>query len=157
MNMTKLNITIAFAFLLIAVGAASTFAQAPKSAPAYKLSAINITPFDEASGKFQDVVTTTDSRSFFNDLSISLFVTIEISGQAGSFETGRKVQVTVMEGKKVKFTKTEQVGLIGEGGKYYMPVWLYSSMCDEVKITAKLIGQKTVSTMTRKVLFECGE
>lgn len=132
-------------------------AQAPKAAQPYKLSAINITPFDEASGKFQEVLSPDGGRSFFNDLSISLFVTVEISGEAGSFETGRKVAITVTEGKKPKFSKTEQVGLIGDGGKYYIPVWLYSSMCDEVTITAKLIGQKKISSITRKVLFECGE
>jgi hypothetical protein len=30
-------------------------------------------------------------------------------------------------------------------------------MCDTVKITAKITGQKTASTMTRSLLFQCGE
>jgi len=72
-------------------------------------------------------------------------------------KAGRKIIITVTEGKRVKFSKTEQVGLIGEGGKYYVPVFLYSSMCSDVQITAKLSGQKTPSTMTRKVPFLCGE
>ena len=155
--MKKITNAFALAMIVFCFGAAASLAQGPKAAPAYKLSAVNITPFNEASGKFEDVITPADTRSFFNDLSTSLFVTVEIQGEAGSYENGRKVQVTVMEGKKVKFSKTEQVGLIGEGGKYFIPVWLYSAMCDEVKITAKLIGQKKISTITRKVTFECGE
>lgn len=126
-------------------------------APAYKITNIKIVPFNEASGKFEDEITKGSDRSFFNDLSISLFVTFEVSGQAGSFESGRRIVINVKEGKKVKFTKTEQVGLIGSEGKYFVPVFLYSSMCDDVTITARLTGQKTTSTMTRKVPFLCGE
>jgi len=147
----------ALAILAICLGVTAAVAQKPAPAPDYKISAVKIVPFNEASGLFEDEYTTTSDRSFFNDLSISLFVTVEISGEAGSFEAGRKVQITVTEGKKVKLTKIEQVGLIGDGGKYHIPVWLYSSMCSDVKITAKLIGQKTQSSKSRSVPFLCGE
>jgi hypothetical protein len=142
---------------VIAVGTIAAFAQPPKKAADYRIAAINITPFDEANGKFEDVLTVNSDRSFFNDLSTSLFVTIEIAGEAGSFETGRKAVITVTEGKKPKFNKTEQIGLIGEGGKYYIPVWLYGPMCSDVTIKARLIGQKMTSPVTRKVIFNCGE
>jgi hypothetical protein len=145
-------LTLSFVFTLTAVAVV-----AQKKAPDYKIAAINITPFNEATGKFEDVLTTTDTRSFFNDLSMSLFVTVEIAGEAGSFEAGRKVVISVTEGRKAKFNKTEQVGLIGEGGRYYIPVWLYGSMCSDVTIKARLVGQKTTSPVTRKVTFECGE
>lgn len=143
--------------ITVFVGTMTANAQAPKKAPAYKITNIKIVPFDEATGKFEDEIITGNERSFFNDLSISLFVTIEVSGQAGSFEVGRKIIITVTEGKKVKFQKTEQVGLIGEGGKYHVPVFLYSSMCEKVSISAKLIGQATPSSIKRSVMFVCGE
>jgi hypothetical protein len=128
-----------------------------QKSPDYKITGLKIVPFDSATGKFHDEIKPRDDRSFFNDLGISLFVTVEIAGQSGSFEVGRKVQITVSEGKKVKTSKTEQIGLIGEGAKFYIPLWLYPAMCDDVKITAKIIGQKTTSTMTRTVPFLCGE
>ena len=144
--------------LLAAVfGIVTIDAQVSKKAPDYKIANIKIVPFNEETGKFEDELTANSDRSFFNDLSTSLFVTFEISGAAGSFEAGRKIVITVTEGKRPKFSKTEQVGLIGEGGRYFVPVWLYSSMCSDVTITAKLSGQKTVSTKTRKVAFLCGE
>ncbi len=132
-------------------------AQQPPKAPDYKLSKIKIVPFDETEGKFLDEILPDSERSFFNDLSISLFVTFEISGEAGSFEAGRNINISVTEGKKTKFQKSEQIGLIGEGGKYFVPVFLYGSMCDEIKITARLSGQKTTSTLMRTVPFLCGE
>ena len=133
-----------------------TFAQ-EKKAPDYTISSVKIIPFNSQNGKFEDEYTTKSERSFFNELAISLFLTVEITGEAGSFEVGRKIQVTVMEGKKVKSKTVEQIGLLGDGGKFIVPIWLYSSMCDDIKITAKIIGQKTVSTKSRSVPFLCGE
>ena len=143
-------------FISLVLCFGSTFAMSQK-APDYEISNIKITPFDSATGEFQEEIKANDERSFFNDLSISLLTLVEITGQEGSFEVGRKIQITVTEGKKVKTTKTEQIGLIGGGGKFYVPLWLYPAMCDDVKITAKIIGQKTASTITRKVSFLCGE
>ena len=143
--------------LLILICSAGVVATNAQKSPDYKITGLKIVPFDSETGKFQDELKPKDERSFFNDLSISLFVAVEIAGQSGSFEVGRKIQITVTEGKKVKTSKTEQIGLIGDGGKFYVPLWLYPVMCDDVKITARIIGQKTASTMSRTVPFLCGE
>ena len=143
-----------FTFVFLFCGAVAANAQ---TAPAYKISSIKIVPFDSQTGKFQDEIKLKDERSFFNDLAISLFVVVEISGEAGSFADERKIQVTVSEGKRLKMKKVDQIGLIGEGGKYYFPVWLDPAMCSDVTVKAEIIGQKTASTMTRKIPFLCGE
>jgi hypothetical protein len=153
---TKL-LLLTIAFLFVCGGFVSVNAQKPPTAAPYKITAVKMVPFDQASGKFQNEITPNDERSFFNELSLGLFITVEVTGEAGSFEAGRMVEVVVLEGKRQKAKKTEQIGLIGEGGKFYIPVWLDSALCDEVKITARIVGQKTVSTMTRKASFMCGE
>jgi hypothetical protein len=150
--------TLTLALIVLGLGAVVSFAQPPKKAPAYKIAAITITPYDEASGKFEDPIGTGESaRSLFNDLSLSLFVTVDVAGEAGSFETGRMINITVKEGKKIKTTRHLQVGLIGGDGHYYVPVWLYPAMCSDVTITASLTGQKTASSMKRTVIANCGE
>lgn len=155
MNLRKLVI---FSLLIMAFSAAGAFAQKPKPAADYKITNIKIVPFSESSGEFgSEIKAKGDDHSFFNSLEIGLFVTIEISGQKDSFEAGRKVQVTVMEGKKIKLTKLAQVGYMGDNAKVYYGVWLAPSMCGDVTITASLTGQKTVSKMSRKVPFLCGE
>ena len=144
-------------FTLIMLFSGAIFVNAQKKAADYKISNVKILPFDAQKGEFQAEFKQGDERSFFNELAISLFVTIEISGEAGSFEEGRIIEVTVMEGKKQKAKKTEQIGLIGDGGKFYVPVWLDAAMCSDVKITARITGQKIPSTMSRTVPFQCGE
>jgi hypothetical protein len=153
--MIKKPTVFVLAAVLLSCLEITAFAQKPKAAPPYTISNINIVPFEEQTGKFGSPYEAQPSE-MLNALSTSLFVTIEISGQEGSFQAGRKVQITVTEGKRIKYAKTEQVGLIGDG-KYFVPVWLYSPMCDKVTITARLLGQTTASSMKSSVPFVCGE
>lgn len=138
---------IAFAF--------STFAQ--KTPADYKISAIKIVPFEQMTGEFEDELTENSDTSYFNDLGKALFVTVEISGKAGDYEGKRSLEITVLEGKKVKLKKVLMSGILNENGKFYFPVFLEAAMCDGITITAKIIGQKTPSTKVRKVPFLCGE
>jgi hypothetical protein len=147
----------AFAVFLILLTVFAGAAHAQKT-PAYKITDVVILPFDEQTGQFQSELTANSNRSFFNDIAISMLVKVEITGTKGSFEVGRKLEVTVMEGKKVKKKRFDQIGLIGDGGKYYVPIWLDGAMCDEVKISARIfVGAKPGPTVTRKVPFQCGE
>ena len=90
-------------------------------------------------------------------MSLGLFVTVEVTSEKETFADGRTIEFIVLEGKKQKAKKIQQIGLIGEGGKFCIPVWFDSALCNEVKITARIVGQKTASTMTRKASFMCGE
>ncbi len=157
--MKKLIQLLSLTIVIAGVGVIGICAQpGAKKAPPYKIAGITITPYNEASGKFEDEIGTGENgRSLFNDLSLSLLVAVDIAGEAGSFETGRIVTITVKEGKKIKTTRRLQVGLIGDGGHYYVPVWLYPAMCSDVTITASLSGQKTASSMKRTVIANCGE
>jgi hypothetical protein len=150
----KKIINFAAVALLVLIGCFAVSAQ--KKAPDYKITAIHVTPFDSATGKFEDELTANSDRSFFNDLAISLLVVVEVAGKSDTFEPGRQVEIIVMEGKKLKKKKVEQIG-IPRDGAFFVPVWLDNSMCSGVTITARMIGQKTVSRTVRKVPFMCGE
>lgn len=152
--MTKNTKLFFIAALIFCFGA--TFANAQK-APDYKITNVKILPFEGQTGEFQAPLKSNDDRSFFNAIDTALLVVVEITGKAGTFEEGRTIQITAMEGKKLKAKKSEQIGLIGDGGKFYVPLWLDAAMCSEVTITAKITGQKSASSLTRKVMFECGE
>lgn len=145
--------------LLIVFSAANAAAQTKKTVPAYKLTAMKITPYDGMTGKFEEEIKMLgDERSFFNDLDTSLIIEIEVSGITDSENyPARQLEVTVTEGKKVKSKTTGMIGILNENGKYYAPVFLARPMCDEIKITARIIGQKTPATITRKISFQCGE
>ena len=152
---TKLQLIAFSLFVLMCAGFVSVNAQKP-AAP-YKVTNIKIVPFEQSSGEFAAELKPTDEDGFFNDLSKGLFVTVEVSGKAGDYDGKREIEVTVLEGKKVKLKKLYMSGIMNEQGKFYYPVWLDAPMCSEVKITARITGQKAVSTMTRKAMFQCGE
>jgi len=152
--MKKITKVLLFVSLIFCFSAVDANAQ---QTPAYKISNVKISPFEQTTGKFEDEITASDDRSFFNDLSKGLFVTVEITGKPESYEAKRQLEVTVMEGAKVKLKKVYMAGILNEQGKFYFPVWLDAPMCSEVKITARILGQKTAATTTRKVAFQCGE
>jgi hypothetical protein len=150
MNMKR---SMALALLvLVVVGAA--FPQ--KIAP-YKITAIRIMPFDEVTGKFENELAPDERGGYFNDLSRSILALIEVTGPAGEFASRRNVSIRVTEGRKLKLSRMGAPGVLGENGKYYVPVWLYGSMCDRVTITARVTGQTTPSSMKRTLDFMCGE
>jgi len=143
--------------LLFSVGLTTVFAQKYKPVAPYSITGISVQPFNESTGEFETVLADDDLGSFFNDLSASLLVKIEITGPAGEFAAKRNVAITVTEGKKVKLTKIAYPGVINENGKFYIPVWLYGSMCDKITIKANITGQTKKSSKSRVVQFMCGE
>lgn len=140
--------------LILASGTTALFGQ--KVAP-YKITGIRVMPFEESSGKFEETLAPDGNGGYFNDLSKSILALIEITGPAGEYAPGRNVSIRVTEGKKVKLTRIANPGVINENGKFYVPVWLYGPMCDQVTITASITGQTQKSSMKRKLDFLCGE
>ncbi len=149
----KQSLLLMFAALVLCAGVVSVNAQ--KTAP-YKITAVKLVPYNQQTGKFEDEIKPQDERAFFNEIALGMFVVVEVSGATGTFEAGRTVQITVMEGKRLKAKKSEQIGLISDG-KFYIPMYLDSAFCSDVTVTAKISGQTTASTMTRKASFLCGE
>ncbi len=151
---------LAFAFLIVFFGANYAAAQKKTVANAqeYKISNLKIVPFDSYKGTFEDEIKASGEQpSFFNDYATSLMVIVEVSVGKGEYAFGKAIQITATEGKKIKKTKTEQMPPVEEDGKYYVPLWLDAGMCDKVTITAKITGQRVASTMSRSLLFQCGE
>ena len=154
---TKQTLLLTTAFIFLCAGFASVNAQKPPTAAPYKITGIKIVPFDQMTGEFQTEITPTDERSFFNEISLRFLISVEVSGESGTFEAGRTVEIVVLEGKKQIMKKTEQIGLVGDGGKFYMPFWIDKPLCDELTVTARIVGQKTASVRKRKASFMCGE
>lgn len=124
----------------------------------YSLSNIEVTLYSQRQNKFLSKVENDGKDEFWNELNLSLFVAIEISGKQGSYISNRKVEVSAFEGKKLILKRVSDLGVIDEAtGKYYVPIWLYGSFCQKVIIKARIIGQNKISTAERKLNFQCGE
>jgi hypothetical protein len=154
----------ATAAIVLTVGMTTIFAQRAKpkavepKAPDYKIAEVKVMAFSSSTGKLDDVFPEGgEPRSFFNDLDTSRFVWVFVQGEKGSFEAGRMANIVVTADKKVILTRNVQIGIPNDDGLFIVPAFVYGPLCSDVKITAKLTGQKTVSTKTVKVPFLCGE
>lgn len=145
--------------ILLAVLAFATVEAAAQTKPVapYSITAIRVMPYEASQGKFLEELKPDEFGGYFNDLDKSLLVLVEVTGPAGEYVTGRRVSVRVTEGKKVKLNKVGYPGVLNENGKYWIPIWLESAMCDEVVITASMVGQTKKSSMKRSLNFMCGE
>lgn len=146
------------------IGITPLFAQKPKpkaaepKAPDYMIADLKVMAYSSSTGKLEDAIPDDgEAMSFFNDLDTSLFVWVFVKGEKGSFEAGRMANIVVTAGKKVILTRNVQIGIPNEDGLYIVPAFVYGPLCSEVKITAKLTGQKSGSSKTVKVPFLCGE
>ncbi len=150
----KLLVCIAISCLVLP----TTYSQrgAESKLPPYSLSEMKVVPYSQRTNTFLKEVS--DDEEFWNELNLSLFVTVQISGKAGSYSSDRQVEVTAYEGEKLILRRVSPLGVIDEKtGKYYVPVWLYGSFCQPVKIKAKLLGQSESSSINRSFNFHCGE
>src|SRR5262245_39519764 len=71
--------------LVIIVGSISVCAQAVPEPAAYKLTAMNIVPYKQSTGSFLPEIKNDREYWSLNELDLSLFVTIEVTGSKGSY------------------------------------------------------------------------
>lgn len=146
------------AFLLLSLLSLPVYGQSGSEVtPPYKLTEIKIRPYDQTTDSLRNDIRN-DKDDLWNELDLSVLMTIEISGKAGSYSSGRKVEIIAYEGNRVILKRVVGLGVLSESaGKYYVPVWLYGPFCRQVTVKAKLIGQRQTSSLQRKVNFGCGE
>lgn len=154
----------AIAVVVFCIGLTATFAQKAKpkapvsKTPDYVIADVKVMAYSSSTGELKDTMPADgEPMSFFNDLDTSLFVWVFVQGEKGTFEAGRMANIVVTEGKKVVATRNVQIGIPNEDGFYIVPVFVYGPLCSEVKITAKLTGQKGASLKSVSVPFQCGE
>ena len=124
----------------------------------YTLSNIEVTIYSKRQNKFLSKVENDGKDEFWNEMNLSLFVVVEVSGKRGSYISNRKVEVSAFEGKRLVLKRVSDLGVIDEAtGKYYVPIWLYGPFCQNVIIKARILGQKESSVIKRNLNFQCGE
>ncbi|HEV7796753.1 MAG TPA: hypothetical protein VGO73_01260 [Pyrinomonadaceae bacterium] len=89
----------------------------------------------------------------------STLILVEVTGNPSSNEAppARKVELTAMASRKLLLKRTIDIGLFGDSDKFYAAFWLYETGCEPVTLSARIVGQVQASSVTRKILFECGE
>lgn len=149
----------------VVVAAASTaFAAEPPT-----IAAIRAQHYFEGTGKFSDDILASGENTLWNTIigggsagapSNYTLVTVEVQGK--EVPVGKvKVQITARGYKrKIVGQRTIEVSIYDDKTKFFAPLWLNDTGCDEVEISARLIGKGvTVPTTTVKKIipFKCGE
>jgi hypothetical protein len=150
-------------FVLAAIVAASSAfaAEAPK------ITAIRAQLYFEGSGKFSDDILASGQNMLWNTIigeggagapSNFTLVTVEVVGK--DVPVGKvHVQITARGYKrKIVAQRTIHVSIYDEATKFLAPLWIYDTGCDEIEVTARLIGKGVANTTVKKVIpFKCGE
>lgn len=169
--MARLNAAASLAMVFAIVSAlpvlAATRTDTPITTP-YKITAIKAMLFYDGSATFSRDVLAKPNFTFWNTIigegdaeapSNSTLVLVEVAGNPSPNEAPapRKVELTATIPRKPLFKRTVDIGLFGDGGKFYAAFWLYETGCQPVTLVARIIGQTQPSVVTRKIPFECGE
>jgi hypothetical protein len=132
-----------------------------------KITAVRAQLFYDASGTFSGDILSQRDLALFNTIigegsagqaSTSTFVTVEISGR--NLPVGvTKVEITAT-GNKARLIQRKLIGvdIYDQRTKFFAPFWLYETGCEEIKISARLIGKGAPATVvTKRIPFVCGE
>lgn len=89
--------------------------------------------------------------------SISTLVTVEVSGPPERFVAGRRVELLVTSGGKIRFKRSIETPVLSDQGKVYIAFWLYDTGCEPLDLSARLTGQTHSSEKSGHIKFACGE
>jgi hypothetical protein len=62
-----------------------------------------------------------------------------------------------MDAHTLKFTKTSEVGILSEEGKFFVGFWLYDTGGYPIMLSARLIGQSSLASVQQVINFQCGD
>lgn len=156
-----------FSMLTLSGKLAAKDAREPITPP-YKITAVKAMLFYDGSATFSRDVLAKPDFTFWNTIigegdaeapSNSTLILVEVSGNPSPNEAPpvRKVELTAITARKILLKRTVDIGLFGNGGKFYAGFWLCETGCQPITLTTRILGQTQSSIVTRKIPFECGE
>jgi hypothetical protein len=125
------------------------------------ITGIKVKEYDQATGGLDEISFEQTLSSSANAPFGPVLILVEVTGELEAGQ-GKSIVVTAMEGCRTVFRGTfgpgPYQGVSEDGKKFYAPFWIASNvLCDPLKITARVVGQRQASTMTKTVKFLCGE
>ena len=145
-----------FAAALVAASSAGA-AEAPK------IVAIHAQLYHEGTGKLSpEDLLAPDAPGMWNTIigeNASNFTLVTVEVQGKDVPTGVKVQITARGYKrKIVGQRTSDVSIYDAKTKFFAPLFLYDTGCDEIEVSARLIGKGVAKEAVKKVIpFKCGE
>lgn len=167
-SFARTTLTTLLAILLLSVSSGVSATGIRHRAQAAKITAMKVStlnPSENGIGTFDDIFANRQgNKPVFAGTGAAnypthyLLVLVEVTGPAWS----EKIQLTGTEGRRIVYNKISPSYVpTGEGGiesvKTYALFFIEGDRCETIKLTARLLGQRRASTMTRTIDFGCGE
>lgn len=153
---TRLIVLCLFSAIVGAMCITPAKSEPGKPAERWKITGIRVKMFSQGSGELEDVNLADEISSSANAPLHPLLLVVEITGNPDP-TSGHKVQLTAKEGGKLIFNQSNAASFESNGDKFYVPFWIYGYRCESLLITARVVGQRPASTMTKTIKFSCGE
>lgn len=127
----------------------------------WKVTGIKVKQFRQGTGELEELKLEEELSTSANAPFGPILIIVEITGEL-DVQYPKSISLLATEGRKTVYRGTYGPGPyqgMSEGGKmFYAPFWINSNgLCDPLKLTARVVGQRQASTMTRTVKFVCGE
>ena len=166
-NLRRL-VTLLSMSLLVPFAELEAAGQRTPSPPPYKITAIKALLFYDGTATFSRDVLAKPDFTFWNTIigegdaegpSNSTLVLVEVTGNSSSNDPSpsRRVEFTASAAGKAVLKRTTEIGLFGNGGKFYAAFWLYDTGCQPIKVSARITGQAQPSSVGKTIAFACGE
>ena len=89
--------------------------------------------------------------------SSATLIVVEVSGNPGSFEGSRAVELAVRENNRETFRHRQALSVLNDQGHGYVAFWLYDTGCSPLRISTAVLGQRNSSRRVVDIPFRCGE
>ena len=149
---------------LAVVGAALAVGVRAEDVVAPKIAAIHAQLYHEATGKLSDDILVPDAPGMWNTIigenaSNFTFVTVEVQGKNVPQGQVRVEIVARNEQRAVRGKSVSEVSIYDQKTKFFAPLLLRDTGCEELVISARLVckGVTNTATVKKTIPFKCGE
>lgn len=128
----------------------------------WKITDIKVKDYNQGTGQLDELNLGETLSTSANAPYGPILIIVEITGELDPAAGAKSISLTATEGRKAIFRGTYSPGpyqgMSQDQKMFYAPFWINSnSLCDSLKLTASIVGQRPGSTMTKTVKFSCGE
>ena len=127
----------------------------------WKVTGLKVMEYRQGTGQLEELNLDKEWSTSANAPYGPILIIVEITGEleAGN---GKSINLIATQGRRTIHRGTygpgPYQGMSEDGKRFYAPFWIDSNaLCDPLNLTARVVGQRQASTMTRTVKFICGE
>jgi hypothetical protein len=127
----------------------------------WKITGLKVKEYNQGTGQLDELNLDEELSTSANAPFGPILIIVEITGEL-NVQDMKSISLIATQGRKTVYRGTygpgPYQGMSEDGKMFYAPFWIDSNgLCEPLKLTAHVVGQRQASTITRTVKFSCGE